>query len=52
LSREVYSTSLPVGVVIVSQFQANGTDAPMRVVQNRSVVRVSVKDYLTSIRPA
>ena len=52
LSREVYSTSLPVGVVIVSQLQANGTDATMRVVQNRSVVRVSVKDYLTSIRPA
>ena len=52
LSREVYSTSLPVGVVIVSQFRANGTDAPMRVVQNRSVVQVSVKDYLTSIRPA
>ena len=50
VSREVYSATVPVGVVIVSQFQSEGTNAPLRVVQDRSVVRVSVGDYLTSIR--
>jgi hypothetical protein len=46
----VHSATVPVGVVIASQFQSNGVDAPLRVVQDRSVVRVSIQDYLTSIR--
>jgi hypothetical protein len=50
VSREVHSAMVPVGVVIASQFQSNGVDAPLRVVQDRSVVRVSIQDYLTSIR--
>jgi hypothetical protein len=52
LSREVYSATVPVGVVIASQFQANRVGATLRVVQDRSVVRISVHDYLTSIRRA
>ena len=50
VSREVHSATVPVGVVIASQFQSNGVDAPLRVVQDRSVVRISIQDYLTSIR--
>ncbi len=50
VSREVYSATVPVGLLIMSQFQSEGTNAPLRVVQDRSVVRVSVGDYLTSIR--
>ena len=50
VSREVHSATVPVGVVIASQFQSNGVDAPLRVVQDRSVVRVSIQDYLTLIR--
>lgn len=49
LAREVYSATVPVGVVIASQFQASGVDAPLRVVQDRSVIRVSTQDYLASI---
>jgi len=49
LSREVYSATVPVGVVIASQFQTNGVDAMLRVVQDRSVIRVSVQDYIASI---
>jgi hypothetical protein len=49
ISREVYSTTVPVGVAIVSEFQSNGLSAPLRVVQDRSVVRVSVQEYLMSI---
>ena len=49
LSREVYSATVPVGVVIASQFQTNGVDAMLLVVQNRSVIRVSVQDYIASI---
>jgi hypothetical protein len=50
LAREVYSATVPVGVVIASQFQASGVDAPLRVVQDRSVMRVSIQDYLASMR--
>ena len=50
LSREVYSALVPVGVVIVSQFQSDGVNATLRVVQDRSIVRTSVKDYLTSVQ--
>jgi hypothetical protein len=50
LSREVYSALVPVGVVIASQFQSDGVNATLRVVQDRSIVRTSVKDYLTSIQ--
>ena len=50
LSREVYSATVPVGVVIASQFQLSGVNAALRVVQNRSVVRTSVNDYVTSIK--
>jgi hypothetical protein len=49
LSREVYSATVPVGVVIASQFQTNGVDAMLLVVQDRSVIRVSVQDYIASI---
>jgi len=49
LSREVYSATVPVGVVIASQFQTNGVDAMLRVVQDRSVIRVAVQDYIASI---
>ena len=49
VAREVYSIAVPVGVVIVSQFQAKAGHAPMRVVQNRSVVRISVEDYMRSL---
>src|ERR1035437_10027168 len=50
LSREVYSALVPVGVVIASQFQSDGVNARLRVVQDRSIVRTSVKDYLTSVQ--
>jgi hypothetical protein len=50
LSREVYSALVPVGVVIASQFQSDGVNATLRVVQDRSIVRTSVKDYLTSVQ--
>ena len=49
LSREVYSATVPVGVVIASQFQTNGVDAMLLVVQDRSVIRDSVQDYIASI---
>ena len=49
IAREVYSGTVPVGVVIVPQFQSSGAGALARVVQNRSVVRVSILDYLASI---
>jgi hypothetical protein len=49
LSREVYSATVPVGVVIASQFQTNGVGAMLRVVQDRSVILVSVQDYIASI---
>ena len=50
LAKEVYSAAVPVGVVIVSQFQSKGLDSPIRVVQDRSVVRVSVSNFIESIR--
>jgi hypothetical protein len=49
VSREVYSATVPVGVVIVSQFQSKGPHAALRVVQDRSVVRVSIQDFVASI---
>jgi hypothetical protein len=35
--------------VIVSQFQSKGPHAALRVVQDRSVVRVSIQDFVASI---
>jgi hypothetical protein len=49
VSRVVYSEDVPVGVIVVSQFQSKGADALMRVVQNRTVVNTSVRDYLKSL---
>jgi preprotein translocase subunit Sss1 len=39
ISREVYSATVPVGVVIASQFQSDGADATLRVLDGLSVVR-------------
>jgi hypothetical protein len=42
----VYSGTVPVGVVIASQFQSKCADVPMRMVQDRSIVRISLREYL------
>ena len=39
ISREVYSATVPVGVVIASHFQSDGADATLRVLHGLSVVR-------------
>lgn len=39
ISREVHSATVPVGVVIASQFQSDGADATLRVLDGLSVAR-------------
>ncbi len=46
ISREVYSDSLPVGVIVVSEFQNRGLATEVRFVRDRKVARLALQDYL------